>query len=641
MLSHSVVLGDSGEFLTAAAINGVPHDPGFPLYSLLTRIFFLLGHSAWAVNLTSAIFASLALTFTYRLVKTMTGNGSAALFATLSLGTYEFFWFYALVVQIHTLQVFILSLLYLSLVYFLKTGKLKYLYLTGIAFGLGMTNSQTIVLALPSIFIALFFMRKIISWRVVVKLVAFSVSCLLLYFYTFISASFRPALNWGQIHDLQSLAHMFFRMDYGTFNLTSGNLSAPFIYSSFVYYLEVMIKSGWLVLLFALISLYYLKKKDATYLAILFGLLFNGPFYYLIMNQHIFSVVYKANVEQYLSYSFFFVAVLGGLGFYILTSRYKIDSKVLYLIAFLLFVPLFFINLGKINLSRNNLVSETTKFQFSQIPKDGIVLTVGDDFYFPSLYLQNLERFRTDITVIDLGLPESWYQDSVFKKRPELASYFNNSGPDYIKFCQYFSAQGKLFIYPWYPDYDVYFKNKCDIIPYGLLAKVVPKNQAGNISAIKNYNDESWVNYLKIASLESYKNSTQRSREELFLLAEQKNFIGIYYNRSGKQSWALNEFVEARTISLDEYYSFLNEAEIYFEKGNYKKAADLLEKAIAREPNASDLYYSLGIINVKLNNLDKAYENFKDYSDFNPPADERLKNAQDFIQQYQTTNNVL
>ena len=163
-----------------------------------------MGHSAWAVNLTSAIFASLALTFTFRLVKIITGNGSAALFATLSLGTYEFFWFYALVAQIHTLQVCLLSFLYLSLIYFLKTKKLSYLYLTAIAFGLGMTNSQTIILTLPSIFITLFFMRKIISWHILIKLVAFSISCLLLYFYTLISASFRPPLNWGQIHDLPS-----------------------------------------------------------------------------------------------------------------------------------------------------------------------------------------------------------------------------------------------------------------------------------------------------------------------------------------------------------------------------------------------------------------------------------------------------
>lgn len=434
---------------------------------------------------------------------------------------------------------------------------------------------------------------------------------------------------------------MLLRMDYGTFNLTSGNLSAPFIYSSFVYYFEIIVKSGWFVLIFALISLYYLKKKDATYLTIIFGLLFTGPFYYLIMNQHIFSVVYKANVEQYLSYSFFFVAVLGGLGFFILAKRYKISSKLLYLIILIIFIPLFLINFEKVNLSKNNLILNTTKFQLSQIPKGGIVFTVGDDFYFPSLYLQYLENFRTDITVIDLGLPESWYQDSVFKKNPELSTFFNKSGPDYVKFCQRFSAQGKLFIYPWYPDYDNYFKNECDIIPYGLLAKVIPKNQAGNISAIRNYNNKLWTAYQKNVSLESYKNGTQRSREELFLLAEQENFMGIYYNRSGKQGWALNEFVKSREISLDEYYSFLNEAEIYFEKGNYNKAADLLGEAIAREPNASDLYYSLGIINVKLNNLGKAYENFKDYNDFNPPADERLKNAQDFIQQYEAKNNVL
>src|SRR5579863_5160047 len=95
--SHSVVEGDTGEFLASAAVHGVPHDPGFPLYSIITRLVFLLpfGHNAWAINVTSAIFAACALVVIFRLVRLITNNINAAVFSVFALGTYENFWFYA------------------------------------------------------------------------------------------------------------------------------------------------------------------------------------------------------------------------------------------------------------------------------------------------------------------------------------------------------------------------------------------------------------------------------------------------------------------------------------------------------------------------------------------------------------------
>ena len=62
-LAPSVTLEDSGELVTAAHGFGVPHPPGYPVWTLVTWVwihFFPIGNIAWRANLLSAIFAALA-----------------------------------------------------------------------------------------------------------------------------------------------------------------------------------------------------------------------------------------------------------------------------------------------------------------------------------------------------------------------------------------------------------------------------------------------------------------------------------------------------------------------------------------------------------------------------------------------------
>ena len=61
-LAPTVVGGDSGELITAAHTLGVVHPPGYPLYTVLTKLFTLLpfGEIAWRVNLLSAVSGALA-----------------------------------------------------------------------------------------------------------------------------------------------------------------------------------------------------------------------------------------------------------------------------------------------------------------------------------------------------------------------------------------------------------------------------------------------------------------------------------------------------------------------------------------------------------------------------------------------------
>src|SRR5438552_3679889 len=68
-LAPSVMPGDYAEFQMASAVLGVPHPTGYPLYTLLGKLFTLLpfGDVAYRVNLSSAVYMAGATGVLYAL----------------------------------------------------------------------------------------------------------------------------------------------------------------------------------------------------------------------------------------------------------------------------------------------------------------------------------------------------------------------------------------------------------------------------------------------------------------------------------------------------------------------------------------------------------------------------------------------
>src|ERR1035437_3119488 len=96
-LSRSVYGGDVGDLVTAASVFGVPHPPGYPLFTffgfLLTRIHFLT--PAFMVGLISVFSSTLAVVIYYILAIKLTKNKFIALVSVLVLAFNYFFWFYS------------------------------------------------------------------------------------------------------------------------------------------------------------------------------------------------------------------------------------------------------------------------------------------------------------------------------------------------------------------------------------------------------------------------------------------------------------------------------------------------------------------------------------------------------------------
>lgn len=211
-LSPYVPPGDSGEFITAAYVLGVPHPPGYPLFTMLGHLFTKLpwGTIAWRVNLMSAIFHSLTVVLVYFisliLIREFSVNylkvkeeavlkGQTWLpylvsaSASLTLAFSPLFWHYSLVAEVFSLNDFFAAALVLTILIWRlkaldKTNHLKiqgeerpmrvfpalsiieptykFLYLFALLYGLAMSNHHTIILLAPGfLFLILSTIRKV------------------------------------------------------------------------------------------------------------------------------------------------------------------------------------------------------------------------------------------------------------------------------------------------------------------------------------------------------------------------------------------------------------------------------------------------------------------------------------------------
>lgn len=169
---------DCGEFITCSYILGIPHPPGAPFYLLLGRIFTMLPIAAdigLRVNVVSALSSSVTIMFLYliivRLIKQWRGEPKDAfdmvilvasgLIGALGYAFSDTFWFNAVEAEVYAISMFFTSsIVWLILVWLEKAdepGSERYLLIIAYLIGLAIAVHLLMVLALPAIFLIIFF----------------------------------------------------------------------------------------------------------------------------------------------------------------------------------------------------------------------------------------------------------------------------------------------------------------------------------------------------------------------------------------------------------------------------------------------------------------------------------------------------
>lgn len=178
-LSPDLTLEDCGELAVGSMYAGVPHPPGYPVWTLYTHLFTELipfSNISFRVSVSSAVAASLSA----GLLGLLVSRGSSMLLEGLDwfknierrleqriclisgltsgllLGFNGYIWSQAVIVEVYTLAVLTLMLLLTSLLRWIhKPNQLRHLYFAFFFFGLCLCNHQTLVVAAMGIEVAI------------------------------------------------------------------------------------------------------------------------------------------------------------------------------------------------------------------------------------------------------------------------------------------------------------------------------------------------------------------------------------------------------------------------------------------------------------------------------------------------------
>ncbi len=117
---RTVTLEDDGLFIMSSYFLGVDHPPGYPLMTVLGKLFTLLpvGSIAFRVHLLSAFFGGLTCVALWLVIRSLLGNAVSAYTGALLYGLSSTFWSQAIIAESYTLNTFFFfSLFYVALVF--------------------------------------------------------------------------------------------------------------------------------------------------------------------------------------------------------------------------------------------------------------------------------------------------------------------------------------------------------------------------------------------------------------------------------------------------------------------------------------------------------------------------------------------
>jgi hypothetical protein len=457
-LAPTVTFEDSGELITAAYRLGIPHAPGYPLFTMLGRLFTLLpiGTIAYRVNLMSAFFSSFSvmiLTWTMIHVIPMIftplekdKNRSfyillfVALFTGLMFAASFELWEQSVITEVYGLNAFFTSLLLGLAVLWFKTShgskREKIFYLMCYLTGLGLSNHYALILLIPAILVLMVSHER--RYLLDLKRIAFGsvlfITGLLVYIYLPLASSRNPVMDWGNPETMHNFWLTITRHQYQV----QETRSLLKLITQFSFYCKLILQQWWPVLLIPGIIgciVLFMKNKSVGLFMILF-LITTGPLTTYLTNFDISDpnpVVADENrtlITVFYIPSYMMITVLTGLGMFALlhwTRSRKYIQWTLYLMMAVILGWSVRLNYSQIDMSRYYFAEHYVQNLFTMTKPNGLVLTNYDPFYFTTTYYQYAEDQRNDLAIIDISLiKNSWYIDWLRKHKGTFIKPFEN-----------------------------------------------------------------------------------------------------------------------------------------------------------------------------------------------------------------------
>ena len=425
---------DSGDLVTAAYTLGIAHPPGYPLFTLIAKLFTLLptGDVAYRVNLMSAVLAALTVALLYYAVLLLcprgidtSGMAIIAAASALLLGFSRTFWSQAIIAEVYSLHALLTALTVLLATLYRRTKHQRWLWLLGLTLGLGLSNHLSILLLVPG---TLYFVLSVEPRRpsAYLGMGAFLLLGLSFYVYLPLRSAQHPALNWGAPHTWSGFWWTVSARIYGDYVLGLPLTHLPVRTASWLGMLSRQF--SWIGFALGLVGLWDLWEKDREWLA--FSLIsFAAVVTYSITYNTTDSYVYLIP-----SYLLFAVWMARGSYYLILeilqpwtrknrdaASRSSRPIWPFTLALLLLPVLSLAANYSAVDLSNDTEASDYAAQVLAQTTRDALIVADTDGHIFALWYLRYVQATEPAPVVVAKGLLHyRWYKDTLRRNHPEV-----------------------------------------------------------------------------------------------------------------------------------------------------------------------------------------------------------------------------
>lgn len=500
--ARGIYPGDAGDLVTAATTMGIPHAPGYPLYTLLgflaTRIPLL--SPAWRMAWVSILPHVGAILLVYWLTRTLTKSRISALFsASILIGNYLFFLYSTTPEVFALLDFFVIGLFSLSVYLLVKNYKKNILFsVLGLGIGLSLSHHPLIVLLFPSLFILLLPVLRPV--RVIIHLLGGVMVGLLPYLYIFIAAHGSSMINWDRPTTLARFIRLLSRADYGTFmsGTTIGHTMIERLLNVQAYMVFMLVDFSWIGIVLALYGLVILWRRQKTIAqAYVLAFVLLGPAFSFYSSFPIVNRFILGTVERFALPSYVLLVPLVGLGFaacYQRIRRYRTSVALLFaLVMFLYPLTMGYMTLWRFSgLSQDFTTDNYAKDVLDSAPKKAILILSRDTPLFDVQYVRYALGYRTDVIVLHRSrMPFPDYQEVIVKNFPDIIiphdanpetfvdSFIRENAKRYVISSNITLPMGTDWVW----------------VPHGLVYVLYPKQTVPNRTMVFDDNQTMWKSF--------------------------------------------------------------------------------------------------------------------------------------------------
>jgi len=603
-LTASPTIGwvDSGVIAAAATTLGIPNPPGFPAYLLAANLFTKIpwGSVVTRLQLLSQLSALGIVILVYGMVLKYASRRSA-LFAAIALAFSYGLWQQANNVETYTLTNFVLF----AILFWVLRGLEKHLWsvpLLGLAGGLSMGLNPTIAVLAPTAIVWIVWQWRVVKnhpWTFIGAVFLFIVGVVAIYSYLPIRAAAHPFVNWGDPVNWNRITKHLFGAGLNIYepetNSINGFTGQPSIWwESFLHYWHLaMFQFTPLLFPLVVIGAWQLVRKNAFAFWMLASV--------AIANMTFVILYYGGNQESWMITSWAVFAVWMGVGVETLYSAISYQrsavSKIGLLAASLL--PLFFWY-PILNHKNYTFADDYANNLYKNVPEGSIIVGGGDFFNSLTAYTHEVTGFRKDVIPVtgNMFYIFDWYRKNLELNTDITISASTSAIIKYKSVDEFTDAVDSLvtdnpnkqvFVTPLLLRDSVvagtregnYHTKKYDLLPHGLLLKVVPKGspEAPDGSILEGVTFSKPPYYLE----RNYKNAYRLLRNDY---AAAYQLLGNFWSQKQKPEKAYQAFAKSIDLGPPDSPEFIHRMAIFYaQTGQNAAAKTTFEKALALAPD--------------------------------------------------------